>query len=83
MQIFGYVVEVRRQAGTAVAPTHSLSSTWKATHRHRKGGEYRQLHIGCLEADRSAVIIYDDREGQVWVRPSHEFHDGRFTAIAQ
>lgn len=36
-----------------------------------------------LEADRSDAVIYDDREGTVWVRPKAEFNDGRFTPIEQ
>ncbi len=39
------------------------------------------LSEGILEADRSAVVIYDDADGTVWVRASSEFWDGRFTAI--
>ncbi|WP_299868500.1 DUF1653 domain-containing protein [uncultured Roseobacter sp.] len=54
---------------------------WTPTHRHRKGGLYRVLSEGILEADRSAVVIYDDADGTVWVRASSEFWDGRFTAI--
>lgn len=55
---------------------------WAPTHRHRKGGLYRVLCRGILEADRSDVVIYDDADGQVWVRPVDEFEDGRFVKIA-
>ena len=55
---------------------------WTATHRHKKGGEYRVLGQGVLEADRSDVVIYDDADGTIWVRDAGEFHDGRFTKIA-
>ena len=51
------------------------------THRHRKGGLYRKLAEGVLEADRSAVVIYDDAEGTIWVRDAGEFGDGRFTPL--
>lgn len=54
---------------------------WQPTHRHRKGGLYRVLHEGVWEPDRSAVVIYDDADGQVWVRPRAEFDDGRFSPL--
>lgn len=55
---------------------------WKPTHRHRKGGLYRFLAVGCYEADRSSVAIYDDAEGTVWVRAMSEFSDGRFRLLS-
>jgi hypothetical protein len=57
------------------------SNAWRATHLHKKGGFYRVIAEGLLEADRSDVVIYDDAQGQVWVRPAAEFWDGRFTAV--
>ena len=82
MNIFGFTIEISRQNSGAAAtdePQHSQpQSAWKATHMHRKGGAYRFLYEGVLEADRTPVVIYDDREGQVWVRSNGEFHDGRF-----
>ncbi len=54
---------------------------WTPTHQHRKGGLYRERMRGVLEADRSEVVIYDDAEGTVWVRPVSEFDDGRFTPL--
>ncbi len=57
------------------------SDAWCATHRHKKGGLYRVIAEGLLETDRSDVVIYDDAQGQVWVRPAAEFWDGRFTAV--
>lgn len=56
---------------------------WAPTHRHKKGGLYRVTGRGVLEADLSAVVIYDDAAGQIWVRPVSEFDDGRFTEIDQ
>lgn len=53
-----------------------------ATHRHKKGGQYRLLARGILEADRSEVAIYDDKDGTIWVRPLAEFEDGRFSPIS-
>ena len=57
------------------------SLPWRATHRHRKGGEYRVIGFGTLEADRSEAVIYDDCHGQIWIRARNEFYDGRFVAI--
>ena len=54
---------------------------WTPTHRHRKGGLYRVVGTAILEADRSDVVIYDDAEGQVWVRDAAEFNDGRFEKL--
>lgn len=59
----------------------SVNSDWAPTHRHRKGGLYRVLGQGVLEADRSAVVLYDDLEGTIWVRPLAEFEDGRFEPL--
>lgn len=54
---------------------------WEPTHRHRKGGEYRILKRGKMEADLSPVVIYEAQDGTVWVRPEAEFDDGRFTLL--
>lgn len=62
-------------------PHASDRTDWKATHRHRKGGLYRVLGRGTLEADRSPVVIYDDAAGEIWVRSAKEFDDGRFEPI--
>ena len=58
-----------------------LSTPWTPTHRHKKGGLYRELGRGVLEADRSPAVIYDDAEGEVWIRTVAEFDDGRFTEL--
>lgn len=52
--------------------------SWAPTHRHRKGGLYRVLGNGILEANGSLMIIYDDAEGTTWIRSATEFDDGRF-----
>lgn len=57
---------------------------WEPTHRHRKGGLYRVLMRGPqvrIEATAELAVIYDDAEGNVWVRPASEFDDGRFTLL--
>ncbi|MCY4336670.1 MAG: DUF1653 domain-containing protein [Litoreibacter sp.] len=59
------------------------SNGWFATHAHRKGGRYRVIMHAVLEADRSEVVVYDDAEGCVWVRPVAEFYDGRFAALGE
>lgn len=58
------------------------TSPFVPTHRHRKGGQYRLLARGILEADRSVVAIYDDSDGTIWVRSLDEFEDGRFSPIS-
>lgn len=76
--------EIQKKVGNLdVTKTFSLSShPWVATHRHRKGGLYRVLGQGILEADRSEAIIYQDKDGTIWIRPTLEFEDGRFERLA-
>lgn len=85
MRILGFNIAITRQKPTASATSMSRqsppSSRWVPTHVHKKGGKYRYLYTGILEADRSAVVIYDDRDGLVWVRACQEFHDGRFKPV--
>ena len=59
----------------------NTGAAWAPTHRHRKGGLYRELARGTNESDRSPVVIYDDDSGTIWVRPVIEFDDGRFTPL--
>jgi hypothetical protein len=61
--------------------TASKMAVWEPTHQHRKGGEYRVISEGVLEADRIDVVIYDDADGTVWVRSKTEFFDGRFSEL--
>jgi hypothetical protein len=52
------------------------------THRHVKsGGLYVVMCEGKLEKDCSNVVIYRGQDGDVWVRPSIEFYDGRFETL--
>lgn len=60
-------------------PAHAAK--WAPTHRHRKGGLYRELARGVLEADHSDAVIYDDATGTIWIRAAVEFDDGRFTRL--
>lgn len=65
----------------AIADALRPVGAWSPTHRHRKGGLYRVLAHGILEADRSDAVIYDDAGGTIWVRPVVEFEDGRFERL--
>lgn len=58
-----------------------MPEDWQPTHQHRKGGRYRVILEGLREEDHCPVVVYDDAEGQVWVRPKAEFEDGRFRLI--
>jgi hypothetical protein len=57
------------------------SETWQPTHQHSKGGMYRVLARGVLEADETPMVIYDDVSGKIWIRPVVEFDDGRFVTL--
>jgi len=40
------------------------------------------IATGRIEADLTPCVIYvSEQDGYVWVRPSAEFNDGRFTCI--
>ncbi|MBU2993838.1 hypothetical protein Q4555_11615 [Octadecabacter sp. 1_MG-2023] len=76
----------RRKAPAEDSPTQAsplARAGWQPTHKHRKGGLYRLLSYGTFEADMSAVAIYDDAVGTIWVRSKAEFDDGRFTPLNQ
>ena len=82
MKLLGWPRRATRPARGTVAPQQpGTQAVWAATHRHRKGGLYRLLCYGTNEADRTAVAIYDDVSGTVWVRPAAEFADGRFEPL--
>ncbi len=67
----------------AETATPGDANPWRPTHRHLKsGGDYRVLLSATLEADRSDAVVYDDRDGTVWVRSAAEFYDGRFAELA-
>ena len=57
--------------------------------RHKKRGtiyteigraRFQSQHNGRL-ADGEALIVYQGEDGQLWVRPKHEFLDGRFERV--
>lgn len=49
---------------------------WRPTHRHYRGGEYREL--GACRVERSPSVpmtLYEAVGGALWVRPTSEFGD--------
>jgi hypothetical protein len=52
-------------------------------YRHIKtGGLYLLLGDCLIESDKTLAVIYRSMsDGQVWVRPTKEFFDGRFEFI--
>lgn len=64
----------------------TASGEWKPTHQHYKGGYYRVMARGRIEADLSPVVIYDNEAGETWVRPVDDFDQRdpfvRFAALA-
>lgn len=59
-----------------------LPDTPPPTHRHRKGGLYRLIARGRIEATLEPCAIYASvKDDLVWVRPEAEFEDGRFTRL--
>lgn len=73
-------VDVMFPVGAAAMDAAEFSS-WRATHRHRKGGLYRIIAHGLIESDKTPAVIYEAEDGTTWVRPKAEFFDGRFTPI--
>ena len=70
------------EQGNGVGPVElTREPDWTPTHRHRKGGLYRVIGHAVWEPDRSPVVIYDDAEGTLWVRPRETFEDGRFQPL--
>lgn len=49
---------------------------------HRKGGVYKVIATGMIEATLTPCVIYQNMKGgAVWVRPYAEFNDGRFVCL--
>ncbi len=60
--------------------TPALLTLW----RHRKGGVYRVLHLALRESDLSSFVAYQDAHdpgAPIWLRPTAEFLDGRFSPL--
>jgi len=59
-----------------------LPDTPSPTHRHRKGGLYRLIARGRIEATLEPCAVYVSvTDDLVWVRPETEFEDGRFARL--
>lgn len=43
---------------------------------------YSIIAFGLIEKTLEPSVIYQGANGQVWVRPCHEFFDGRFKQTA-
>lgn len=61
------------------------SNTLHYTHI-RRGGLYAFLGVAKVQSaapitESDAVCVYRGGDGQLWVRPSKEFHDGRFRVV--
>ena len=72
--------ELLREIGRGhIAGNESLRH---ATHRHRKGGLYRLIARGRIEATLEPCAIYASLKNDlVWVRPEAEFEDGHFDRL--
>ena len=67
----------------AAIRTMPLPGDWQPTHLHIKSGnEYRVIAIGLIEATLHPCVVYDDKKGNVWIRPKPEFDDGRFMPLS-
>ena len=57
---------------------HLADSVWQ----HKKGGMYRIICIAFREQTMELEVVYRDAEHPVtYIRPYHEFMDGRFTQL--
>lgn len=70
----------------ALSTKPGAAEGWQPTHRHKKrGSTYRVIAEGRLQVDadldNEKVVVYRGEDGQVWVRPTYEFNDGRFETL--
>lgn len=76
---------LKAQKETIRAAEEAARQRWVPTHEHYKGGLYRVIARGRIEADLSPCVIYDDEAGNTWVRPADDFDQTdpfvRFAAI--
>lgn len=75
------IAKLMKRVGGVDASVPFIPNGWAPTHKHRKGGLYRVITEGINESDRTPVVVYEDQEGIVWVRPRDQFYDGRFETI--
>lgn len=38
-------------------------------YRHYKGGKYKVVHLGKIEATKEDAVVYLNSSGDVWIRP--------------
>lgn len=50
-----------------------IAAEWKPTHQHYKGGLYRVVRRGFIEANWVPAVFYESDEGTLIVRPALEF----------
>ena len=52
-------------------------------YQHKKtGGTYRVMCVARIEVTTELAVVYESEKDQTkWVRPLHEFVDGRFVEI--
>ncbi len=59
--------------------TRGITAHIGSDYKHVKtGGIYRVLHIAIKEDDLSHLVVYQDVNQMIWVRPRSQFEDGRF-----
>lgn len=61
-------------------------SEFVPSHEHRKGGKYVFVGYAKVQTDTPLsdydhVVVYRAEDSTLWVRPTAEFHDGRFRAL--
>ena len=61
----------------------TLDAMFKPTHKHKKGRFYQVIGEGYVEATMERAVIYKNDLGILWIRPSEEFYDGRFTPVEE
>lgn len=64
----------RLDAALSATPAAAQGGAWQPTHRHYKGGLYRLIGQGRIEATLQHVAVYENEKGEIWVRPWLEFH---------
>lgn len=53
----------------AIERDRAEREAWRPTHRHYKGGYYRQIATAGYSETGESLAIYDDDRGNLWARP--------------